>query len=73
VPYEDTATTPGQIVEAAAAHGLDAAPAGGVEAALDHIVQTQGNGPGPRVLICGSLYLAGSVLATDPQEDIGFD
>ena len=73
VPYEDTATTPGQIVEAAAAHGLDAAPAGSVEAALDHIVQTQGNGLGPRVLICGSLYLAGSVLATDPQDDMSFD
>lgn len=70
VPYEDNATTPGQIVEAATAHGLDATPAASVGAALDRIVQTQKDGPGPRVLICGSLYLAGSILATNPQDDM---
>ena len=41
--------------------GFDAEAASGVEAALDRLEQAA---PGPkRVLICGSLYLAGHVLA----------
>ena len=40
--------------------GLTAAPAQGVAAALADL--TKKNAPEGRVLICGSLYLAGSVL-----------
>ncbi len=40
--------------------GLEAAPAAGVEAALDRIARDSADPP--RVLICGSLYLAGLVL-----------
>ena len=50
---------------AAAAHraGIPATPATGVDAALETIRR---DAPAPtRVLICGSLYLAGTVLATE--------
>lgn len=70
VPYEDAAMTPGQIVQAATAQGLDASPAESVSQAVDRIAGMQGGGPAPRVLICGTLYLAGSVLATNPQDEI---
>ncbi|MBU2583305.1 MAG: bifunctional folylpolyglutamate synthase/dihydrofolate synthase [Alphaproteobacteria bacterium] len=52
---------PAAIVEAARAHGIAAEPADDVEAALLSI-ERQHAGP-KRVLICGSLYLAGHVLA----------
>lgn len=47
---------------AAIAHGLDidAEPAGGIEQAVSLAGEVE---PAPRVLICGSLYLAGHVLA----------
>lgn len=73
VPYEDAAMTPAQIVLAARAIGLEASPAEGVAQALDRIARTQGQGPAPRVLICGTLYLAGSVLATNPQDGMKLD
>jgi dihydrofolate synthase/folylpolyglutamate synthase len=45
----------------AASIGFDARPASGVEEALRSL---QGPGDAPqRILICGSLYLAGQVLA----------
>ena len=72
VPHEDAAMTPEQIVQAARAHSLDAAAADGVDGALERIARMHGDGPAPRVLICGTLYLAGSVLATNPQNDSGF-
>lgn len=52
---------PASIVEAARALGIAAEPAASVEAALIAI-ERQHAGP-KRVLICGSLYLAGHVLA----------
>ena len=69
VPHEEAAMAPAQIVQAATAQGLDAAPADSVADALHRIAQGHGEGPVPRVLICGTLYLAGSVLATNPQAD----
>ncbi|MDA1098960.1 MAG: bifunctional folylpolyglutamate synthase/dihydrofolate synthase [Proteobacteria bacterium] len=70
IPHEDATMAPTQIVQAAEAHGLDAAPAENVAQALDRIARTHAAGRAPRVLICGTLYLAGSVLATNPQDEI---
>ncbi len=61
VPAE-TARTPEQVAASAARAGLMAETAPSVEAALDR-VQALGLEMPPRVLITGSLYLAGQVLA----------
>jgi dihydrofolate synthase/folylpolyglutamate synthase len=50
-----------ELADIAKSVGLDAAPAAGIEAALDRIAARDPAHP-PRVLICGSLYLAGLVL-----------
>jgi dihydrofolate synthase/folylpolyglutamate synthase len=42
--------------------GLPARPAADVRTALKEIAAMSRDGPPPRILICGSLYLAGSVL-----------
>ena len=68
IPYEEAAMAPDQIIAAATASGLDATLADDVPSALAAITKAHTDGPAPRVLICGSLYLAGSVLATNPQE-----
>ncbi|MCP5367457.1 MAG: bifunctional folylpolyglutamate synthase/dihydrofolate synthase [Hyphomicrobiales bacterium] len=61
IPGEPAARPAEDLARVAAGLLFDAAPAAGVEAALDQIAAAA---PGPaRVLICGSLYLAGSVLA----------
>jgi len=52
---------PGRLVEAARAVGIPAAPADDPEAAVAAIADAV-SGP-VRVLVCGSLYLAGAVLA----------
>ncbi len=59
---EHLAHTPGAVAEAARAHGIkDAAACHDVAQAVDELVSAS---PGPaRILICGSLYLAGAVLA----------
>ena len=64
VPIEgsDAARDPQSLAEAARATGLVAVAASGVGAALDHLKATW-SGVAPRILICGSLYLAGNVLA----------
>ncbi len=54
--------SPEDLASVARAAGLDAEPAGGVAEALRRIEQIHG-GP-KRILICGSLYLAGHVLAS---------
>jgi dihydrofolate synthase/folylpolyglutamate synthase len=41
------------------------AEAADVPEALDDLTRTHADGPPARVLICGSLYLAGKVLALD--------
>ena len=66
VPFEsDAASPPERLVSAARAAGLEAQAATGVEAAVG--VALSGQGPGPRLVICGSLYLAGEVLAMSPE------
>jgi dihydrofolate synthase/folylpolyglutamate synthase len=42
--------------------GLSAVPAAGIEVAIDRIATAAETSERPRVLICGSLYLAGTVL-----------
>ncbi len=62
VPLEGHAAyTPAEACAKAAEVGLDCAPANDIGAALEDLLATQ---PAPmRILICGSLYLAGTVLA----------
>jgi dihydrofolate synthase/folylpolyglutamate synthase len=56
---------PSELAEAATAAGLSAEPVASVEAAIDRLgADNDAHGP-YRVLICGSLYLAGSVLAAN--------
>ncbi len=61
IPGEATSRSADDLARAARAVGLDAAAAPSPAAALDRLVQSA---PGPaRVLICGSIYLAGRILA----------
>jgi dihydrofolate synthase / folylpolyglutamate synthase len=63
VPSSDAGRDPAELADAATAAGLPAEPAGDVAAALARITaDPQELGP-PRILIVGSLYLAGTVLA----------
>jgi dihydrofolate synthase/folylpolyglutamate synthase len=60
VPDEPASRDPVEAAQLASGLGLPASPAGDVESALRAIVGAE---PAPsRVLICGSLYLAGHVL-----------
>lgn len=62
VPGEPNAKPPEEVAEAARAHGIqDVAVTGGIETALKDLI-ANANRP-QRVLIVGSLYLAGCVLA----------
>ncbi|MBB5753887.1 bifunctional folylpolyglutamate synthase/dihydrofolate synthase [Prosthecomicrobium pneumaticum] len=65
VPVEgsDAGRDPAELAEAARAAGLPAEPVEDVAAAIDRVRAAAGDGTAPRVLICGSLYLAGTVLA----------
>ena len=63
VPFPEghSAYTPAEACAKAAEVGLDCVPTNDIGAALEDLLATQ---PAPmRILICGSLYLAGSVLA----------
>ncbi len=63
VPFPEghSAYTPEEACAKATEVGLDCVPANDIGAALEDLLATQ---PAPmRILICGSLYLAGSVLA----------
>ncbi|MCX7364324.1 MAG: bifunctional folylpolyglutamate synthase/dihydrofolate synthase [Alphaproteobacteria bacterium] len=63
VPFPEghSAYTPAEACARSADVGLDCAPANDIGAALEDLLATQ---PAPmRILICGSLYLAGAVLA----------
>jgi dihydrofolate synthase/folylpolyglutamate synthase len=63
VPFPEghSAYTPEEACAKAADVGLDCVPANDIGAALEDLLATQ---PAPmRILICGSLYLAGEVLA----------
>jgi dihydrofolate synthase / folylpolyglutamate synthase len=60
-PAGHSAYTPLETCAKAADVGLDCSPANDIGAALEDLLATQ---PAPmRILICGSLYLAGEVLA----------
>jgi dihydrofolate synthase/folylpolyglutamate synthase len=63
VPFPEghSAYTPAEACAKAAEVGLDCLPANSIGAALEDLLASQ---PAPmRILICGSLYLAGDVLA----------
>ena len=61
VPGHDAGRPPIELASAAREAGLNAEAAGSIVEALDRITRRDGDGPA-RILICGSLYLAGSVL-----------
>ncbi len=61
IPGHDDCHGPATLAEAAAGLGIRAAPARRVAAAAASLGAA--GGPPSRILICGSLYLAGSVLA----------
>ncbi len=60
IPDEPHALSAQDLAAIARGLGLDAAPAGSIEEASGIAGQIE---PAPRILICGSLYLAGHVLA----------
>ena len=62
IPGEAGALDAAEAAEAARAVGFAAEAFDGVSDALAALVPKQSNGPA-RILICGSLYLAGRVLA----------
>jgi len=65
IPFEaEAAAPPERIVEAARAAGLVAETAPGLEQAMARALDS---GEPPHVLICGSLYLAGEVLAMSEE------
>ncbi|MCX5494935.1 bifunctional folylpolyglutamate synthase/dihydrofolate synthase [Kaistia dalseonensis] len=62
IASSDAGRDPGELAAAAIEAGLTAEPVGSVEAALDLMKRTLPPNVVPRILICGSLYLAGTVL-----------
>jgi dihydrofolate synthase/folylpolyglutamate synthase len=64
VPSSNAGRDPAELAEAAATAGLEAEAAAHVEMALARIGADETSAP-PRILICGSLYLAGTVLAAN--------
>ena len=65
IPGEAASLGPGALYDAARAAGLDAAPAEDLEDAMLQLAawaRAHGREAPPRILICGSLYLAGQVL-----------
>ena len=67
IPGEENAVKAEALAKAARAHGLPAETATDIEAALQQAALTV---PAPRILICGSLYLAGRVLAAHGNEEM---
>jgi dihydrofolate synthase/folylpolyglutamate synthase len=67
IPDEENALKAEVLAEAARAHGLMAETAANLDAALK---QAGMSIPAPRILICGSLYLAGRVLAAHGNEEM---
>ncbi len=65
-PFDaEAAAPPNRTAQAARGAGLDAEVAASIQDALARALA--GAGPPPHVLICGSLYLAGEVLAASPE------
>ena len=66
IPGEAASRGAGELYDAARNVGLDASPADDLEDAMMQVSGWARGRPGegpPRILICGSLYLAGVVLA----------
>lgn len=63
VPFDGAAAEPEALAAVARGHGLGAQASGDVRQALEHALRL---GAG-RVVICGSLYLAGEVLGASPE------
>lgn len=63
VPFDGAAAEPEALAAVARGHGLGAQASGDVRHALEHALRL---GAG-RVVICGSLYLAGEVLGASPE------
>ena len=66
IPGEENALTAEDLSDMSRALGFDAEPAASLEAALE-AASVDSHQP-PRILICGSLYLAGHVLAADESQ-----
>jgi dihydrofolate synthase/folylpolyglutamate synthase len=64
IPGQQAARTAEELARLAAAAGLKAQPASSVSAAIEEIARREWASP-PRILICGSLYLAGEVLSVN--------
>jgi dihydrofolate synthase/folylpolyglutamate synthase len=62
IPNDPACQSPQALAEAARAGGLDVATAASLDEAFSHVMARAGH-TSPRILICGSLYLAGAVLA----------
>lgn len=65
IPGADASRDAEELAHLAIAAGLSAEPAISVEDALTAMTDNWGYEASPRVLICGSLYLAGDVLKTN--------
>ena len=64
IPERDNAMSPDRLADAARAQGMRVETLGGVEAALRSLARLAYEVP-PRILITGSLYLAGHVLSAN--------
>lgn len=62
IPGSETAFDPVVLATIARSAGLDAQPAPDMETAIRRLQELEGRPL--RILVCGSLYLAGQVLAT---------
>ena len=67
IPDEENAVSAEALAEAARAAGLSAETASSLDEALRQAALAA---PAPRILICGSLYLAGRVLAAHASEEM---
>ncbi|TPW28391.1 bifunctional folylpolyglutamate synthase/dihydrofolate synthase [Pararhizobium mangrovi] len=63
IPDNENAVDPVALATDAAEAGLSAEPRDTLDEAFAAIREASAGGPPPRILICGSLYLAGHVLA----------
>ncbi|MCB1377979.1 MAG: bifunctional folylpolyglutamate synthase/dihydrofolate synthase [Alphaproteobacteria bacterium] len=67
IPGEENAVPAEVLAQAARAQGLSAETAVDLESALEQAGMVR---PAPRILICGSLYLAGNVLAMHEKTEM---
>jgi dihydrofolate synthase/folylpolyglutamate synthase len=65
VPSSAAGRDPAELASAASSAGIPAEPVADVETALSRIAADTSVTAPPRILICGSLYLAGTVLAAN--------